>query len=158
MARDLNKVQLTGRLGADPTLRYTAQGSAIVTFKVASNRSWRTASGTSHEGTEWFRVVAWDQLAEQCQHLLVRGAHIYVEGRLQTRQWSDEAGQQRSSTEVVASEVIVLDAAAVSSQAGSAAPRPERRSARVRPATPPPELRDAPPAAPLQLTEEDLPI
>ena len=160
MARDLNKVQLTGRLGADPALRYTAQGSAIVTFKVASNRSWRTAAGTSHEDTEWFRVVAWDQLAEQCQQQLARGAHIYVEGRLQTRQWADEAGQQRSSTEVVASEVIVLGAAAATapSQIGSATPKPERRNARVRPTAPPPELRDVPPAAPLQLAEEDLPI
>jgi single-strand DNA-binding protein len=108
MARDLNKVQLTGRLGADPALRYTAHGSAIATFRVASNRVWRTASGASHEDTEWFRVVAWDQLAEQCHQLLSRGCHIYVEGRLQTRQWADEAGQQRSAAEVIASEVIVL--------------------------------------------------
>jgi len=107
MARDLNKVQLTGRLGAAPTLRYTAHGSAIVTFRVASNRVWRSASGAAHEDTEWFRVVAWDQLAERCQRLLSKGSHIYVEGRLQTRQWS-EAGAQRSATEVVASEVILL--------------------------------------------------
>jgi single-strand DNA-binding protein len=108
MARDLNKVQLTGRLGADPSLRYTAHGSAIVTFRVASNRTWRSASGVAHEGTEWFRVVAWDQLAERCQRLLSKGSHIYVEGRLQTRQWLEADGQQRSATEVIASEVILL--------------------------------------------------
>lgn len=107
MARDLNKVQLTGRLGADPTLRYTAQGSALVTFRVASNRAWRSASGAAHEDTEWFRVVVWDQLAERCRRLLSKGAHIYVEGRLQTRQWL-EGGQPRSATEVIASEVILL--------------------------------------------------
>jgi single-strand DNA-binding protein len=156
MARDLNKVQLTGRLGADPALRYTAQGSAILTFRVASNRSWRTASGASHTDTEWFRVVAWDQLAEQCHGLLARGAHIYVEGRLQTRQWSDEAGQPRTATEVVASEVIVLERAA-QERAHEPHPREQRRSPRVRPAAPPAGL-DGPPPPPVQLTEEDLPI
>jgi single-strand DNA-binding protein len=157
MPRDLNKVQLTGRLGADPALRYTAQGSAIITFRVASNRSWRSSSGASHEDTEWFRVVAWDQLAEQCQHLLARGAHIYVEGRIQTRQWADDEGQQRTTTEVVASEVILLDVAASEQPqpGGRSTPRPERRSPRVRPAGPPPELSEAP--APVRLSEEDLP-
>lgn len=153
MGRDLNKVQLTGRLGADPTKRYTAQGSAIVTFRVASNRTWRSASGASHEDTEWFRVVAWDQLAEQCGGQLARGDHIYVEGRLQTRQWVEADGQQRITTEVVASEVIVLGAAG-SPEPG---PRPPRRSPRVRPADPPPDLADAPPR-PIALSEEDLPI
>jgi single-strand DNA-binding protein len=155
MARDLNKVQLTGRLGADPALRYTAHGSALVTFRVASNRTWRTAAGVSREDTEWFRVVVWDQLAEQCHSQLCRGAHIYVEGRLQTRQWDDEAGQPRVAAEVIASEVIVLAA----SSAPRSAPerRPTPRSSRVRPAAPPPELSsDDPP--PVQLTEEDLPI
>jgi single-strand DNA-binding protein len=158
MARDLNKVQLTGRLGADPALRYTAQGSAITTFRVASNRSWRSSSGASHEDTEWFRVVAWDQLAEQCQRLLARGAHIYVEGRLQTRQWADEAGQQRVACEVVASEVILLNPGADQPERQRPdQPRAERRNPRVRPAGPPPELHDAP-TTPVRLTEEDLPI
>lgn len=182
MARDLNKVQLTGRLGADPALRYTAHGSAILTFRVASNRVWRTASGSSHEDTEWFRVVAWDQLAEQCHTLLARGAHIYVEGRLQTRQWSDETGQPRSATEVVASEVILLGSPAerrasdeqphdngrrpFGEQPRDNGRRPfgeqprensRRRNPRVRPAAPPPGL-DAPPPPPLHLSEEDLPI
>lgn len=108
MARDLNKVQLTGRLGADPSLRYTAHGSAIATFRVASNRTWRSSSGAAHEETEWFRIVAWDQLAERCRDLLGKGAHIYVEGRLQTRQWTEPGGQLRFAAEVIASEVILL--------------------------------------------------
>jgi single-strand DNA-binding protein len=154
MARDLNKVQLTGRLGADPALRYTAQGSALVTFRVASNRTWRTAAGVSREDTEWFRVVVWDQLAEQCHGQLSRGAHIYVEGRLQTRQWDDEAGQPKVAAEVIASEVIVLAPSLPSRPASERRPPP--RSSRVRPAAPPPELSTDPP--PVQLTEEDLPI
>ncbi len=158
MARDLNKVQLTGRLGADPSLRYTAQGSPMVTFRVASNRTWRSSGGASHEDTEWFRVVAWDQLAEQCRGQLGRGDHIYVEGRLQTRQWVEPDGQQRVSTEVIASEVIVLGAA----RSAEAAPEPpqgrSRRSSRVRPAAPPPDLAEDSPAPSISLAEEDLPI
>ena len=111
MPRDLNKVQLTGRLGADPAIRHTAHGSAIATFRVASNRAWRSSRGEAHEATEWFRVVAWDQLAELCASALSRDAHVYIEGRLQTRQWVDASGQMRFSAEVIASEVILLDAA-----------------------------------------------
>ncbi|MFV9503225.1 MAG: single-stranded DNA-binding protein [Oscillochloridaceae bacterium umkhey_bin13] len=155
MARDLNKVQLTGRLGADPSLRTTTQGSALATFRVASNRTWRNAAGISHEETEWFRVVAWDQLAERCGRELGQGCHIYVEGRLQTRQWIETDGQQRVLTEVVASEVIVLTAA--SPRGAVREPRPARRSALVRPAAPPPDLA-TPPLPKVQLREEDLPI
>jgi single-strand DNA-binding protein len=108
MARDLNKVQLTGRLGGDPMLRRTAHGSAISTFRVASNRSWRSSAGVAHEETEWFRIVAWDQLADLCQRSLSKGAHIYIEGRLQTRQWAEPDGRQRLSIEVVASDIILL--------------------------------------------------
>lgn len=165
MARDLNKVQLTGRIGADPTLRYTTQGSARITFRVASNRTWRNAAGVSHENTEWFRVVAWDQLAEQCQGQLGRGDHIYVEGRLQTRHWVEADGQQRISTEVVASEVIVLGAAKPIGSAGLppspaevTTGRPSRHTQRVRPAPPPPDLAGDTPRLPVSLAEEDLPI
>jgi single-strand DNA-binding protein len=108
MARDLNKVQITGRLGADPILRYTAHGSALLTFRVATNRTWRSAAGVTHEETEWFRVIAWDQLAEQCQPILGRGAHVYIEGRIQTYTWTDADGTPRVAPEIVASEVIVL--------------------------------------------------
>lgn len=108
MARDLNKVQLTGRLGANPTLRRTSQGSIISTFRIASNRSWRSSSGVAHEETEWVQVVAWDQLADLCQRSLSKGAHIYIEGRLKTRQWAEADGRQRIATEVIASEIILL--------------------------------------------------
>jgi len=109
MAKDLNKVQLTGRLGADPEMRFTPQGHAVTTFRVASNRSWRSADGEPHEETEWFRVVAWNKLAEICNQFLSKGARVYVEGRLQTRQWQDQEGQTRYLSEVVANDVIILD-------------------------------------------------
>jgi single-strand DNA-binding protein len=109
MARDLNKVQMTGRLGADPEMRYTPQGHAVTTFRAASNRSWRTAEGEAHEDTEWFRVVAWNKLAEICYQWLAKGSRVYVEGRLQTRQWQDQEGQTRSQTEIIAIDIIILD-------------------------------------------------
>src|SRR5262245_34569929 len=109
MSKDLNKVQMTGRLGADPEMRFTPQGHAVTTFRVASNRSWRTAEGESHEETEWFRVVAWNKLAEICNQWLSKGSRVYVEGRMQTRQWQDQDGQPRYLTEVVANDIIILD-------------------------------------------------
>ena len=109
MSKDLNKVQLTGRLGADPELRQTPQGHAVTTFRVASNRSWRTAEGESHEDTEWFRVVAWNKLADICAQWLIKGSRVYVEGRLQTRQWQDQDGQTRYLSEVIANDIIILD-------------------------------------------------
>jgi len=109
MARDLNKVQMTGRLGADPEMRYTPQGHAVTTFRAASNRSWRTSEGEAHEDTEWFRVVAWNKLAEICNQWLSKGSRVYVEGRMQTRQWQDQEGQTRSQTEVIAIDIIILD-------------------------------------------------
>jgi single-strand DNA-binding protein len=109
MAKDLNKVMLTGYLGADPEMRYTPQGSAVTTFRVASGRSWKSADGTPHEETEWFRCVAWDKLGEICNQYLTKGTRVYVEGRLRTNKWQDkETGQDRYSTEVIASDMIIL--------------------------------------------------
>jgi len=109
MARDLNKVMLTGRLGADPEMRFTPQGSAVTTFRVASNRSWKSDDGIQHDDTEWFRIVAWDKLAEICNDYLEKGTHVYIEGRLQTRSWDDRnTGEKRYITEVVAQEMIIL--------------------------------------------------
>lgn len=108
MAKDLNKVMLTGRLGADPEMRYTPQGSIVTNFVVASNRTWKSSDGASHDSTEWFRVTAWDKLGAMCNDLLSKGTKVYVEGRLQTRKWQDKDGNDRYTTEVVASELIIL--------------------------------------------------
>ena len=109
MAKDLNKVMLTGHLGADPEMRYTSQGSAVTTFRVASGRRWKSADGVDHDDTEWFRVVAWDKLGEICNQYLTKGARVYVEGRLRTNKWQDkETGQDRYSTEVIVGEMLFL--------------------------------------------------
>ena len=110
MSKDLNKVQLTGRLGKDPETRYTPQGSAITKLAVASNRRWRTAEGEDREDTEWFNVVAWNKLGEICAQYLQKGSRVYFEGRLQTRSWDDpQTGQKRYMTEVIANDMIMLD-------------------------------------------------
>jgi len=108
-ARSLNKVQLIGNLTRDPELRYTPQGTAVCSFGMATNRSWTTDTGDKREETEWHRIVAWAKLAELCSQLLFKGRRIYVEGRLQTRQWTAQDGSPRSTTEVVIDDMIILD-------------------------------------------------
>jgi single-strand DNA-binding protein len=110
MARDLNKVMIIGRLGVDPEMRYTPSGSPVTTFRVAASRQWRDSGGETREETEWFSVVAWNKLAEICNQYLTKGARVYLEGRLQTRSWDDQqSGQTRYKTEVIASDMIILD-------------------------------------------------
>lgn len=109
MARSLNRVQLIGNLTRDPELRYTPSGTAVCSFGLATNRSWTTDQGEKHEETEFHRVVAWNKLAELCSQFLVKGRKVYVEGRLSTRNWTGQDGQQKSTTEVVIDDMILLD-------------------------------------------------
>lgn len=110
MSRDLNKVMITGRLGQDPLTRVTPQGHTITRFVVAVNHTWTTADGERRELVEWAFVVAWNQLAEVCAEQLQRGSHVYVEGRFQTRYWTDpQSKKERSRTEIIATNVLLLD-------------------------------------------------
>lgn len=109
MAKDLNKVMLSGRLGKDVDLKYLPSGAAVATFSVASGRRVKQADGNYNDQTEWFRVVAWEKLAETCGQYLKKGSHVMVEGRLQTREWQDKEGQKRYSTEVIATDMYMLD-------------------------------------------------
>lgn len=108
-SRSLNKVQLIGNLTRDPELRYTPQGTAVCTFGLATNRSWTTDSGEKREDVEFHRVVTWAKLAEVCSKILFKGRKVYIEGRLSTRQWDAQDGTKRSATEVVVSDMIILD-------------------------------------------------
>lgn len=90
MSRDLNTVQLTGRLGHDPDVSYTQQGNARVTFTLASNHAWTDANGQRQQETQWTPIVAWGKLGEICAEYLRQGARVYIEGRLQTRAWEDQ--------------------------------------------------------------------
>jgi single-strand DNA-binding protein len=107
----LNKVMIIGNLGADPEMRYTADGNALTSFRVASSRSYNGPDGERREETEWFSVVTWRKLAEQCSQYLQKGRRVYVEGRLRTRSWDTPEGQRRYRTEVVAERVLFLDRA-----------------------------------------------
>lgn len=109
MARSLNKVMLIGNLTRDPELRYTPQGTAVCTFSVATNRQWTTESGEKKEDAEFHRIVSWNKLAEICAKLLTKGRKVYVEGRLQTRSWTGQDGNQRTTTEIVISDMQLLD-------------------------------------------------
>jgi single-strand DNA-binding protein len=109
MARSLNKVQLIGNLTRDPELRYTPNGNAVCSFSLATNRAWTTDSGEKREEADFHRIIAWNKLAELCSQFLVKGRKIYVEGRLSTRSWTGQDGSQKSTTEVVITDMILLD-------------------------------------------------
>jgi len=109
MSRGLNKVMIIGHLGKDPEMRYTTSGKPVTTFSVATSRSWVTSSGERRSETEWFNIVAWSSLAEICKQYLVKGRQVYIEGRLQSRRWEDDDGNNHSSVEIVANEMIILD-------------------------------------------------
>jgi len=109
MGRGLNKVMLIGNLGRDPEMRYTPSGKPVTSFTMGVTYTWHDADGERREQTEWFNIIAWSGLAEVCKQFLHKGQRVYIEGRLQTRRWQDNAGEERSATEVVAREMIMLD-------------------------------------------------
>ncbi len=109
MARGINKVILVGNLGADPETRYTASGAAITNIRLATSESWRDKqTGENQERTEWHRVVFFNRLAEIAGEYLRKGSQVYVEGSLRTRKWQGQDGQDRYTTEIVASEMQML--------------------------------------------------
>jgi len=102
---------LIGFLGRDPEMRYSAVGDPVTTFSVATTRTWATPEGEQQEVTDWFNVVAWEQWAELCHECLTKGSRVYIEGRLQTRSWEGDDGQPHYGTEVVATDMILLEKA-----------------------------------------------
>jgi single-strand DNA-binding protein len=105
----LNKAMIIGNLGRDPEMRYTPSGQAVTQFTVAVNRNFKGQNGEWQEETEWFRVVVWGQQAERAAEYLRKGNKVYIEGRLQTRQWEDQTGAKRYTTELVANQVTNLE-------------------------------------------------
>ena len=123
----VNKVILLGRLGADPQLRYTPSGRAVVNFSIATNQVWKDQEGKQQEKTEWHRVVAWAKLAEIIGEWLKKGSNCYIEGRLQTRSYEDTSGVKKYITEVVASDLEMIGGGGKkdTSESGSEAPPSE---------------------------------
>ena len=167
--RGVNKVILIGNVGADPELRYTPSGTAVTNFNMATNESWTDNSGDKQERTEWHRIVVWGRLAEICNQYLRKGSKVYIEGRLQTRNWEGQDGQKRYTTEVVARDMQMLDSrdemAAGGADTGPSYPSgaqqstgPSKQQADRSPdgggGFPPPSSEPPPPGAP----DDDLPF
>ena len=115
----VNKVILIGNLGADPEVKYTPSGSAVANVNLATNESWTDRNGERQERTEWHRLVFWSKLAEIVGQYLRKGSKVYVEGRLQTRQWDDQSGQRRYTTEIVVNDMQMLDSRGEGGQGGA---------------------------------------
>jgi single-strand DNA-binding protein len=105
----LNKVMIIGNVGTDPEMRFTPNGSPVTSFRIATNRSYTTPEGERKEETEWFDVVTWNRLAENCNQFLTKGQRAYVDGRLRTRSWEGQDGQKHSRIEIIANSVLFLD-------------------------------------------------
>jgi single-strand DNA-binding protein len=136
----VNRVTILGRVGKDPELRYATGGAAICNLSVATSRSWKDkTSGERQEETEWHRVALFERLAEVAGEYVKKGKQVYIEGRLKTRKWTDKDGVERYTTEIMATELVLLG----SGEDKGAAPAPAQRSAPVSRAPAPPSPRKA---------------
>ncbi len=111
MSQSVNKVILIGFLGDAPETRFTQQGKPVTKFSIAVNENWKDAQGAKQERVEWFRIVCFGRLAEVSGEYLQRGRHVYLEGRLKTRKWEDRQGEKRTTVEVIANQMRILDRA-----------------------------------------------
>lgn len=150
MARGINKVILVGNLGQDPEVKYAPSGAAVCNVSIATTDSWRDkTSGEKQDRTEWHRVVMFSRLAEIAGEYLRKGSQVYVEGRLQTRKWQDRDGNERYTTEIVASEMQMLGGRGTASMddspayGGSQEPHYNNRSQASNASAPPPKDLDA---------------
>ena len=129
MARGINKVIIVGNLGNDPEVRYANNGSAIANISIATSDSWKDKNtGEQQERTEWHRVVMFNRLGEIAGEYLRKGSKVYIEGRLQTRKWQDNSGQDRYTTEIVANEMQMLDSRGDSGGSYQPQSRPQQNS------------------------------
>ena len=148
MSRSLNKVILIGNLGADPEVRSTSNGSRVATLSLATSRQWKNQSGEKQEKTEWHRVVLWGKTAESLSEYLTKGKQLYIEGRLQTRQWDDKDGNKRYTTEIRGDRIVLLGGGG-----GASRPQAARAAAGAGGAM------DEPMGEPVtELTDDDIPF
>jgi single-strand DNA-binding protein len=129
----LNRVMIIGNVGSEPEMRFTPSGKPVTSFRVATNRAYTTPEGERKEETEWFTVVAWNRLAEQCNQFLNKGRLVYAEGRLRTRMWEGQDGQKRYRTEVIAQRVSFLDKKGVTPAAEGGEVKPEEPEVELEP-------------------------
>lgn len=153
----VNKVILVGRLGKDPETRYTGSGQAVCNFNIATDETFNDRSGQRQKRTEWHRIVTWAKLAEICQQYLKKGMLVYIEGRIQTRQWEDKRdGQKKYSTEIVANGMRMLTSRAETMAAGAGGGAAAGGGGREDMDAPGPD--DAMPASGPEISDEDIPF
>ena len=124
----LNKVMLIGNLGKDPEVRYTPDGSPVASFSLATSENWTDKNGTRQERTEWHNIVAWTKLADLSKRYLSKGRQVYIEGRLRTREWNDKDGNKRRTTEVIATQIVLLGSRPQGMEANAMPPSPVQRA------------------------------
>jgi len=143
----INKAILVGNLGRDPEVRYTPDGTAVANFTIATSERWKDRNtGDQKEHTEWHRIVAFRRLGEICGEYLSKGRQVYIEGRIQTREWQDRDGNKRYTTEIVASDMKMLGR-----RDDAPAPRPAADAAKA-------ETRDFPGPPPTDFQDDDIPF
>lgn len=140
----INKAILVGRLGRDPEVRHTASGTAVANFSLATDEFWNDQSGERQRRTEWHRIVVWSRLAETCERYLRKGSLIYIEGRIQTREWEDRDGNRRRTTEIVARNMQMLGSRSDEMGMGAGAQRPSSRASQ--------------PSQEVEITDDDIPF
>ncbi len=150
MSGSINKVILIGRVGRDPEIKYTPNGSPVAKFSLATDESYKDRNGEQQRRTEWHNIVAWSKLAEICGEYLTKGKQIYIEGSIRSRQWEDQSGNKRTSYEIVARTMQMLGSRA-DSERGASAPASQERASQERATPPPPPSDDA-------ITDDDIPF
>jgi single-strand DNA-binding protein len=125
----LNKIMLIGHLGRDPEIRSTSDGSPVATFSLATSESWTDKNGNKQEHTEWHTIVAWSRLADLSKRFLTKGRQVYVEGKIRSRDWNDRDGNKRRSTEVIASQMVLLGSRQQGADTGAQPMEPSGRTA-----------------------------
>jgi single-strand DNA-binding protein len=124
----LNKIMLIGHLGRDPEIRYTAEQAPVATFSLATSESWTDKNGSRQEHTEWHNIVAWNRLADLAKKFLSKGRQVYVEGRIRSREWNDRDGNKRRTTEVIATQMVLLGSRPQGVEAGVQPMEPSGRA------------------------------
>jgi single-strand DNA-binding protein len=154
----VNRVILVGRLGRDPETRYTGGGQAVANFSVATDESYRDRNGERQKRTEWHKIVVWGKQAEIAQQYLKKGSLVFIEGRIQSREWQDKEGQKRTAFEIIANNFRMLggraDSAAAGAAAGAAPGAPEELDQSVGAG----ESQGAAPAPGPEISDEDIPF
>jgi single-strand DNA-binding protein len=148
MSGSVNKVILVGRLGKDPELKYTPSGTPVAKFSLATDESYKDRSGERKTTVTWHNVVAWNKLAEICGEYLSKGKVVYIEGKIQSRQWNDKDGNKRTSFEIVANQMQMLNP----KENGGAPPESRKPESRRSAPTPPPVEPDS------EISDEDIPF